>query len=398
MKVCMVTSTRADFGLLKGLMHRINNSSMFDLQVVATGTHLLEEFGATRQDILNSGFTVNLEVTELTSATTGLDVADQVGKGIVGFSSGFQGLRPDVVILLGDRYEILAAAIAAFFVGIPLVHLHGGEVTHGAFDDTIRHSITKFARIHGVAAEEYAERVIRAGEPPESVHVIGGLGVDEILRTGLLSRKELEDSLGLDLGRPVFLATYHPVTAGTHNSSEEINSLIFALDSFPGATVVFTMPGADPEHKVISDRIAKAVAARAPNWHFVASLGQQKYLSLVALASAVVGNSSSGLLEAPTLKTPTVNIGNRQQGRLMASSVIQADATTADIIRALEQALSPGFQAVVAKTVNPYGTGGAVDKIVKILEETDFSRLGQKIYHDELWQTKVEGHGEPPSG
>lgn len=398
MKVCIVTSTRADFGLLKGLLHRINDSSMFDLQVVATGAHLLEQFGATRQDILNSGFTVNLEVTELTSATTGSDVADQVGGGIVGFSAGFQGLDPDVVVLLGDRYEMLAAAVAAFFLKIPIVHLHGGEVTQGAFDDAIRHSITKFAQIHCVAAKEYAERIIRAGEPPESVHVTGGLGVDEILRTDLLSKKELEDALGLNLGWPFFLVTYHPVTAGTHDSSQEIESLIEALDSFSGATVIFTMPGADPEHQVIVNRIAEAVSLRAPDWHFVVSLGQQKYLSLVAVASAVVGNSSSGLLEAPTLKTPTVNIGNRQRGRRMASSVLQADATTARIAEALRHAVSPQFKAVAAKTENPYGGGGAVDRIVKILEETDFSRLGQKIYHDELWQTKVEGHGEPTFG
>lgn len=398
MKVCVVTSTRADFGLLKGLLHRINDSSMFDLQVVATGAHLLEQFGATRQDILNSGFTVNLEVTELTSATTGSDVADQVGGGIVGFSAGFQRLGPDVVVLLGDRYEMLAAAVAAFFLKIPIVHLHGGEVTQGAFDDAIRHSITKFAQIHCVAAKEYAERIIRAGEPPESVHVTGGLGVDEILRTDLLSKKELEDALGLNLGWPFFLVTYHPVTAGTHDSSQEIESLIEALDSFSGATVIFTMPGADPEHQVIVNRIAEAVSLRAPDWHFIVSLGQQKYLSLVAVASAVVGNSSSGLLEAPTLKTPTVNIGNRQTGRRMASSVLQADATTARITEALRYAVSPQFKAVAAKTENPYGGGGAVDRIVKILEETDFSRLGQKIYHDELWQTKVEGHGEPPFG
>lgn len=390
MKVCIVTSTRADFGLLKGLLHRIKDSNTLDLQVVATGAHLLEQFGATRQDILDAGFAVNLEVKELTSAATGSDVADQVGKGILGFSSGFQRLAPDVVVLLGDRYEMLAAAIAAFFLEIPLIHLHGGEVTQGAFDDAIRHSITKFARIHGVAAEEYAERIIRAGEHPDSVHLIGGLGVDEILRTDLLSKKELEASLSLDLGGPVFLVTYHPVTTGTHDSSQEIESLIEALDSFPGATVIFTMPGADPEHQVIADRIAEAVAVRAPDWHFVASLGQQKYLSLVAVASAVVGNSSSGLLEAPTLRTPTVNIGNRQRGRLMARSVVQAEATTADITRALHRALSPEFLATLENTVNPYGTGGAVDKIVKLLEETDFSRLGPKIHYDQVSRTKVE--------
>lgn len=394
MKVCVVTSTRADFGLLRGLMHRIKDSDELDLQVVATGAHLLEQFGKTGQDILDAGFALDWTVAEISCATTGIDVADQIGKGISGFSAGFQTLAPDTVVLLGDRYEILSAAIASFFLEIPVIHLHGGEVTQGAFDDTIRHSITKFARIHGVAAHEYAERIIRAGEDPESVHIVGGLGVDEILRTDFLSKRELEEDLTLDLKGPVFLVTYHPVTAGNHDSRQEIESLIEALDSFSGATVIFTMPGADPEHQIIAEKITEAVGKRAPQWHFFASLGQRKYLSLLSLASAVVGNSSSGLLEAPTLGTPTVNIGPRQDGRLTARSVVQAESTTASVTDAIARALSPAFQGTLGRTVNPYGAGGAVDKLMKILEETDFSRLGPKRYYDQVSQTKVESDGE----
>jgi len=389
-KVCVVTSTRADFGLLRGLMQRIKDSRTLDLQVVATGAHLLEQFGNTGQDILDAGFAVDLTVAELTCATTGSDVADQVGAGISAFSRGLQDLAPDVVVLLGDRYEILSAAIAAFFLDIPILHLHGGEVTHGAFDDSIRHSISKFARIHGVAAEEYAQRLIRAGERPESVHVVGGLGVDEILRTPLLSKQQLEAQLNLGLNEKVFVVTYHPLTAGEHDSREEIDNLIEALDSFPNATVIFTMPGADPDHRIIVSLITEAVDTRPGRWHFFASLGQQKYLSLVALASAVVGNSSSGLLEAPTLRTPTVNIGPRQQGRLFADSIVQADPTATSTIDAIHRVLSPEFQRTLADAVSPYGSGGAVDKIMRVLEEKNFSRIGPKIYYDQVSQTKVD--------
>jgi GDP/UDP-N,N'-diacetylbacillosamine 2-epimerase (hydrolysing) len=388
-KVCVVTSTRADFGLLRGLMTRIEESRNLDLQVVVTGAHLMSQFGNTAQDILNAGFSVDWTVAEITAASTGADVADQVGRGVSGFSTGFKNLAPDVVVLLGDRYEILSAAIAAFFLDIPVLHLHGGEVTHGAFDDAIRHSITKFARIHGVAAPEYAERIIRAGEQPESVHIVGGLGVDEILRTTLLSRQELESSLELALDGEVFVVTYHPVTAGAHDSKAEIDSLLAALDSFSEATVIFTMPGADPDHEIVIERIGEAVAMRSPRWHFFSSLGQDKYLSLLALASAVVGNSSSGILEAPTFRTPTINVGPRQAGRLMARSVIQAEPTTVSVVHAINRARSPEFQAMLEDVVNPYGTGGAVDKIMRVLDGTVFSTLGPKIYYDEAAHTKA---------
>jgi GDP/UDP-N,N'-diacetylbacillosamine 2-epimerase (hydrolysing) len=375
-------------------MTRIEESRKLDLQVVVTGAHMISEFGNTVKDIVDAGFSVDWTVTELSAASTGAEVADQVGEGISVFRKGFQNLTPDVVVLLGDRYEILSAAIAAFFLEIPVLHLHGGEVTHGAFDDTIRHTITKFARIHGVASPEYAERIVRAGEQPDSVNVVGGLGVDEILRIPLLSRHELASSLELALDGEVFLVTYHPVTAGVHDSRGEIDSLIAALDSFPAATVIFTMPGGDPDYRIIVERITEAVATRSQRWHFFSSLGQQRYLSLLAVATAVVGNSSSGILEAPTVKTPTINIGPRQAGRLMAPSVIQAEPTTASIVHALNRARSSEFQEILEDVVNPYGTGGAVDNIMEILEGIDFSTLGPKIYYDEASHTKANYHGQ----
>lgn len=363
-------------------MQRIDESLSLDLQVVATGAHLLEEFGSTFADIQEAGFSVDWKVRELSEANDGLEVAHQVGQGISGFTAAFESLKPDLVVIIGDRYEMLSAAISAFFLEIPIAHLHGGEVTHGAFDDTIRHSITKFARIHCVATEESAQRIIYAGENPASVHVVGGLGVDEIARTVLLTDREIEKELGIELSRPLFVVTYHPVTAGKRDAKEEIDGLIEALGAIAGATVIFTMPGADPEHQVIEQSISKVVAERGAPWHVFTSLGQQRYLSLLAVATAVVGNSSSGLLEAPTFHTPTINIGPRQSGRHKAMSVINADPTAESIGHALDTAMSSQFLESIRGVVNPYGTGGAVDRIMTILEGTNIGALGNKIYFD----------------
>ena len=394
MKICVITSTRADFGLLRYLMQRIDDSLSLELQVVATGAHLLEEFGSTSADIQAAGLSIDWEVRGLTEANEGLEVAHQVGQGISGFTAAFDSLKPDLVVIVGDRYEMLSAAISAFFLEIPIAHLHGGEVTHGAFDDTIRHAITKFSRIHFVATEDYAQRIIYAGEDPASVHVVGGLGVDEITRTALLSEPELENELGIALSRPLFLVTYHPVTAAKHDSQAEIDDLIEALGAISGATVIFTMPGADPEHQVIEQSISRAVAERGAPWHVFTSLGHQRYLSLLAIATAVVGNSSSGLLEAPTFQTPAINIGPRQSGRHKAKSVINAEPTAGSIAHALDTAMSSQFLESIRGVVNPYGSGGAVDRIMSILEGTDIGSLGNKIYFDATPNVEVNQHGE----
>lgn len=382
MKICVVTSTRADFGLLSGLMHRLEDSEDMVLQVVVTGSHLLQDFGDTLREVEDAGFVVSWKVHAISHALTGADMSKQVGMGVVGFTEGFLALSPDVVVILGDRYEMLSAAIASFFLGVPILHIHGGEVTEGALDDGIRHSISKFSRVHAVAAQDYADRLIRAGESPEFVHVVGGLGVDEIQRVELLTKANLEAELGISLSGIAFLVTYHPVTAGAHHSLEEISHLTRALDSFPEATVVFTMPNADPEHQVIWDEIRKAVDAHGESWKFFASLGQQKYLSLAAAVSAVVGNSSSGLTEVPSLKTPTVNIGPRQKGRLQAVSVINCSPVKEEIRDALHRAISPTFEKKVRRTENPYGEAGATEKIVKMLRKINFKNLGPKVYYD----------------
>lgn len=382
MRVCVVTGTRAEFGLLQGLMSLIDASTDYELQLVATGTHLLDDFGHTVDAITDSGFTITAEVPEITYAMTGRDVATQVGKGIVSFTDTFSTLAPDALVVLGDRYEMLAAATAAFFLGIPIMHLHGGEVTDGAFDDTIRHAITKLSHIHCVAHEDYARRVIQLGEQPENVHVVGSLGVDQLAMTKLMSQRNLEAELGLKLEEPLFLVTYHPVTSGVSNATEEVRNLVKALEDFPAATVVATMPNGDPEHHLIAAALLESVERHKGRWIFSQSLGQARYWSLMGRATAVVGNSSSGVIEAPTLKTATVNIGPRQRGRIMAPSVVSCAPDSASIVAALQQVMGEEFQKSLVDAVNPLGGPGASKRVFALLQKLERATLKGKVFHD----------------
>ena len=382
MKICVVTATRAEFGLLEELMALIHGSPELTLQTVVTGSHLLEEFGHTLDDIVDAGFTIDAAVPEISQAESYTDVADQVGRGIQGFARALDELKPDAIVILGDRYEMLAAATAAFFLKIPIVHVHGGEVTEGAFDDGIRHAITKFSQVHCVAAPEYKRRVVQLGESPQTVHVVGGLGVDQIHRTMLLGRHDIETQLELSLSNPSFLVTYHPETEGHRTVAEDLGEVVSALARFPGATVVFTMPNADPGHHVVADILQSSVNRHRGRWHLFASLGRVRYLSLAQHVDVVVGNSSSGLLEMPSLKKPTVNIGNRQSGRLQASNVINAHPHSEEITQAIEVALSENFRATLTNVVSPYGAPGASQKILNLLAHTNFDTLPLKSFYD----------------
>lgn len=381
MKVAVVTGTRAEYGLLSPLMGKIQASPAMELQLLVTGSHLLPEFGLTINNIIADGFEISRSIPDLRSAKDGADVGRQVGAGIVAFTDALEELSPEVVVLLGDRFELLAAATAAFFLDIPILHIHGGEVTQGAFDDAIRHAISQFSRVHAVAAPEYAERLIRAGAQPRSVHVVGGLGIDALHQRTLLSRAELEDELGIAFTSPLLLVTYHPVTASLHDTEAEVQSLLAALANLPRATIVFTSPNADPENLVISKAVAEAAEGRE-NWHTFASLGSAKYFGLMGEADAVVGNSSSGLLEAPSLGVPTVNIGPRQRGRSLAPSVISCGTSSQEIAEALQQALSPQFGEIASRRHNPNGNFGASDRVMALLAATPFATLGAKTYYD----------------
>lgn len=285
-------------------------------------------------------------------------------------------------MLLGDRYEMLAAAIAAFFLKIPIVHIHGGEVTHGAFDDTIRHALTKFSSAHCVAHEDYAARVIQLGEQPETVHVVGALGVEELASTALKTRNDLEEILGITLRDPLLLVTYHPVTSGASNALAEVSALVAALEGIPEATVIMTMPNADPDHHVIVDVLREAASRHPGQWLFSESLGQTNYWSVMALATAVVGNSSSGILEAPYFPTPTVNIGPRQDGRVFAASVVSCEPTQVSIAGALRRVASQEFVDSLGAVTNPFGGPGAAKKILSVLENLSSGTLGGKVFYD----------------
>lgn len=382
MKICIVTGTRADFGLLCGLAKGIDASPEMKLQLIITGTHQVAEFGNTIDFIHHSGFSPDWTVEEITRADTDEAVARQVGNGILGFTEALKSLAPDVIVLLGDRYEMLAAAVASFFLKIPIVHLHGGEVTHGSFDDSIRHAITKLATVHCVSHETYARRVIQLGEDPSAVHVVGSLGLEALNSARLKSRPELERELQMQIKSTLLLVTYHPVTSGVRENQSGIKSLLDALERFPEATVVFTMPGGDPEYAMIVEVIQKRISRKKGLWHFVPSLGQQNYWSLMAISAAVVGNSSSGVLEAPGLRVPTVNIGPRQSGRIMGPSILSVGANVQEITSALETALSQDFRNSLASIADTFVLKGVTATTMSLIKEASLSDRNSKMFFD----------------
>lgn len=380
-RVCVVTGSRAEYGLLRGIMREIRDARGLTLQVIATGMHLAPEFGLTYREIEADGFPIDARVEMLLSSDTPLGVTKSVGLGVIGMAEALDRLRPDFVLLLGDRFEIMAAAVAATVAGIPLAHVHGGEVTEGVMDDAIRHAITKMAHLHFTSAEVHRTRVIQMGEEPARVFNVGAPGVDEALAMPRLDRERMGEELGIELRRPLLLVTYHPVTAGGHDARE---GLARTLEGLAGvdATIVVTRPNADPGGRALNDQIDAFVAARPGRAVAVTSLGPQRYVSMLALADAVVGNSSSGLIEAPAFATPTVNVGDRQRGRLRGASVIDVDET-ADAVRAgVERALSPAFRATLATAGSPYGSGGAAHEIARVLAAASLLELHRKRFHD----------------
>lgn len=382
MKIAAVTATRAEFGILSDLLCGIHKSSYLELKLIVTGTHLLEEFGDTVRYIQSAGIPISYTVNEITHAHTDLEVANQVGAGIGGFAKALSEIEPDMIVILGDRYEMLAASIASFFLGIPILHIHGGEVTEGAFDDSIRHTITKLASLHCVAHETYARRVIQLGEHPDSVHVVGGLGADGLSRATLKSRENLERDLKIKISDPLLLVTQHPVTSGPRDTLLEATELIHALNHFEEATVIFTMPNADPEHRVLEEIFRSAVEHRRERWYFFESLGQLNYWSLMAKASAVVGNSSSGILEAPSLGVPTVNIGNRQKGRIFAPSVVACESTSDSIVATLRLVLTPSFRESLGDSESPFSKSGSAGRILSIIESAETQKWPKKKFYD----------------
>jgi GDP/UDP-N,N'-diacetylbacillosamine 2-epimerase (hydrolysing) len=380
-KVCVVTGTRADYGLLQWVMQGIAQDPELALQVVATGMHLSPEFGLTYRDIETDGFVIDRKLEVLTSSDSAVGVTKSVGLGTIAFADAFSELKPDLVLLLGDRFEIFSAATAAMIAGLPIAHLHGGEITEGAFDDAIRHAITKMAHLHFVAAEEYRQRVIQMGEDPARVFLTGGLGVDTIRKMKLLDRAALESALDFRLGRKSLLVTFHPVTLEHGTAVSQMAELLKALDTLQDTNFILTMPNADTGGRELI-RMIEAFVSTRPHAKAYVSLGQLRYLSCMAQVDGVVGNSSSGLAEAPSFRTGTVNIGNRQRGRLKAASVIDCEPASPSIQDAFARLFSAEFQTELEQVVNPYGDGGASEKIVGILKRVDLDRVIQKTFHD----------------
>lgn len=380
-KVCVITGTRAEFGLLRPLMHEILQHPMLDLVTIATGSHLSALHGGTVSEIEAQGFKVDATVQMLLASDSAEAVGVSLGLGVMGLTSALQRLAPDIVVLLGDRYEALAAAQSAMILGMPIAHIHGGEATEGLIDEAIRHSITKMSHLHFVAAPPFRDRVVQLGEDPARVHVVGAAGFDNIAVLEMVGREVLASDLGLPLFAPLLAVTFHPVTLeGERGGSAK--PLLTALQEFPQATVVFTGTNADAYGSRISTEIADFCAMNAHRAVHINSLGFRRYLSLLAESDVVVGNSSSGLIEAPALGVPTVNIGIRQQGRPCAPSVINCGNDARAIVSAIKNALAPEHRALAKRCESPYGKPGAAKKMVDLLARAKIKELLVKSFHE----------------
>lgn len=380
-KICVVTGSRAEYGLLYWLLKEIQADPRMQLQLAVTGMHLSPEFGLTVKQIAADGFVPDACVDMLVSSDTPAGIAKSMGLGVIGFADALARLAPDLMVILGDRFEILAAAQAAMVSRIPMAHIHGGELTEGLIDEAIRHSLTKMSHLHFVTAEGYRDRVIQLGESPERVWNVGAPGLDSIRRLPRLDRHELSESVGFDLTVPYFLVTYHPVTLA-QDAQHAVSALFEALAAFPQYRILITGVNADTGNGVVRDVIHAYSAAQPGRVFSTVSLGQQRYLSAMAHAEAVIGNSSSALIEAPALKVPTVNVGDRQRGRIRAASVIDVLEDTASIIEGIRKALSTGFRAVVRESVCPFGDGHAAERIREVLVRHPLEGLLMKRFHD----------------
>ncbi len=381
-KICVLTGTRAEYGLLRWVMHGIKSSSELELQVIATGMHLSPEFGLTYKEIESDGFKIDRKVEMLLSSDTPVGISKSMSLAICGLSDALAELKPDLLMVLGDRYEILAAVSVAMVARIPVVHLHGGEATEGLIDESIRHAVTKMSHLHFVAAPEYRQRVIQLGESPDRVFLVGGLGVDNIARLQVLSRQELEQALDFKLGRRNLLVTFHPVTLEDGSPEGQMAELLAVLEELEDTHLIFTMPNADSDSRVLFRMIEEFVARHPLTSKAFTSLGQLRYLSCMHHVDGLIGNSSSGLTEAPSFHKGVVNIGDRQRGRLRALNVIDCEINRVAIKAALAELFSTHFQVKLTTVVNPYGCGGASELIVRILEKISFEGLLKKRFFD----------------
>lgn len=380
-KVCVVTATRAEYGLLKPLMEIIKESQQLELQIIAMGAHLSPEFGLTYKNIENDGFSINEKVEILLSSDTPSSIVKTMGIAMMGMADVLPRLNPDLIVILGDRYEMLAIASAATICKIPIVHLHGGEITEGAYDDAIRHAITKMSHLHFASTEEYRKRIIQMGENPENVFNVGAIGLDNIRNLQLLTKEELQDELNVEFKKYNYQVTFHPETLGDLSSAEQFQNLLNVIKKQEDSFFVFTKANADTDGRIINQMIDDFVQDNPKIAKAFNSLGTLKFLSTVKICDAIIGNSSSGILEAPSLHTATINIGNRQKGRTQAASIINVNNSEEEISSGFDQVKKMILEKRLDEVINPYDNGGAAKEIFNKIVEYKIIQTNKSFYN-----------------
>lgn len=383
-KICVVTGTRAEYGLLSRLMRMIKDSQETQLQVIATNMHLSPKYGNTYKEIEKDGFTIDCKVPIIdeNGRNDSLSTVLEMSRGLKGYAEAYQKLNPDMLLILGDRYEMLAAATAALIMRIPIAHISGGAISEGAFDDAIRHSITKMSQLHFTEAESYRHRVIQLGEQPDRVFNVGALGVENIKKMPLMGKEEIEKEIDFKINNNTILVTYHPVTLGKRTAKDDIEDFVSALEERKDVQVIFTMPNSDTGSQFIVDAINDFVAKNPERAKAYKSLGVVRYLSVMRQVAAVVGNSSSGLVEVPSFGIPTLNIGDRQKGRLAADSVYNCAPDKKSVLNGLDMVLSPAFRQKAAETHNPYEKENTAQAIFDVISTYPLFQLNQKHFYD----------------
>lgn len=381
--ICIITGTRAEYGLLCPLIKKINEDDQFNLQLLVTGMHLSPEFGLTYKQIKEAGYKIDEKVEILLSSDTSIGISKSMGLAIISFSEVFDRLKPDMVVVLGDRYEIFSAVSVANISRIPVCHLHGGETTEGAFDENLRHSITKMSYLHFTSTEEYRKRVIQLGESPDRVFNVGAIGIENIKKMNLLSKEELERSINFKLDKKYAIVTFHPVTLENNTAKNQFKELLLVLDKIKDLKVIFTKANSDTDGRIINNMIDEFVLTDKERFISFTSMGSLRYLSAIKYSDIVIGNSSSGIVEVPSFNKPTINIGDRQKGRIQAKSIINCKPVKNDIEKAIERALSNEFLENIKDVKNPYGDGNVSDKVIEKIKyflENDKINLKKKFY------------------
>ena len=380
--IIVFTGQRSDFSILKPVIQSLNNDESFKMKLVVTGSHLSASYGMTESEIKEQKISIYTKIDMLKKGNDETAVLQSMGSFLISLSNFLKKQSTDLILICGDRYEIFCVAQAALIFKIPLVHLHGGELTKGLYDDAIRHSVSKMSQIHFVSNKIYKDRLQAMGENPSSIYVTGAPGLDNIKNLKYISKKDLSKKLNFDIDKPYFLITYHPVTLANSQSTKPFENLLSALNQFKDFNQIFTLPNSDPYSELIKKIIIKHVNKKPDSRYFSQSVGNFIYLNLLKNCELVIGNSSSGIIEAPSFKIPTINIGERQEGRLKAKSTIDCDTNKQQIIKSIETAIEKKFKTICARVVNPYGDGMSSKRIVKILKDLKYPLQIKKEFYN----------------